>query len=66
MNANQKAKYGEIRTDTTPIQRVAWCPVCGHREAVARYGRGNALAAASVVRGLVMAHMRKCHPEEVA
>ncbi len=63
MNVNQLKRYGSIPTHTTPIQRYANCPVCGERFHVARFGRGNALAASAKVRGLVMAHIREKHED---
>jgi hypothetical protein len=46
-------------TWTTPAHRCAHCPYCTHLARVHR--RGNALAAAAKVRGLLADHLRTRH-----
>jgi hypothetical protein len=66
MNASQQARYGALPTTTDPLKRWCACPVCGARYGLARRGRGNARAVASLVRGMVMQHLRERHPDYVA
>lgn len=67
MNANTAAKYGRLRTWTTPIHRVCGCPFCDFTARTTRRGpRGNALGATARIQGEVMAHMRASHADELA
>jgi len=66
MNANQKAIYGDLPTTADHCRRHCVCPVCGERFSVSRHGRGPARAVASLLRGMVMRHLRERHPEELS
>ena len=61
MNAAQQQKYGPLNTWTDVLKRWCQCPYCDYRASIARRGRGNARATASVVQGIIMAHMREHH-----
>ena len=66
MNSRQAGKYGRMETWTTPIYRGINCHLCTWTARLPRRGPGaNALATAARLKGQLMEHLRKAHPEAV-
>jgi hypothetical protein len=64
MNSRQQERYGRIDVRiVSPLHRAAFCPYCQYSE---RASRRNALAVSAQLRGAIMAHIRKVHPDVLA
>jgi hypothetical protein len=63
MNGNQKRIYGLIPTRVSPIHRYTICPVCQEHFRTRRRGQ-HAMAAAAIVRGMLIRHLNARHPDD--